>query len=133
MSGRYLNAAVAATDSTEARELAARGIEYVDQVMERTPEVLPIMYQRKARLYVAGNMKKPDADAIAAYEAMLAMLDQNAENMNPANPDNALKLYSEAYAFEMAYANATGNKEASKEFAEKYAAVQELLNPKAEE
>ena len=39
--------------------------------MERTPEVLPIMYQRKARLYVAGNMKKPDADAIAAYEAML--------------------------------------------------------------
>ena len=133
MSGRYLNAAVAATDSTEARELAGRGIEYVDQVMERTSEVSPIMYQRKARLYVAGNMKKPDADAIAAYDAMLAMLDQNAENMNPANPDNALKLYSEAYAFEMAYANATGNKEASKEFAEKYAAVQELLNPKAEE
>lgn len=133
MSGRYLNAAVAATDSTEARELAARGIEYVDQVMERTSEVLPIMYQRKARLYVAGNMKKPDADAIAAYDDMLAMLDQNPENMNPANPDNALKLYSEAYAFEMAYANATDNKEASKAFAEKYNAVQALLNPKAEE
>ncbi|MDE6574251.1 MAG: tetratricopeptide repeat protein, partial [Muribaculaceae bacterium] len=43
MSGRYLNAAAYSKDTTEQKELAGRGIEYVKQVIERTPEVSPVI------------------------------------------------------------------------------------------
>lgn len=127
MSGRYLNAAAYSNDTTEAKELANRGIEYVNKVIERTPEVSPAIYQRLARLYVAGNNKRPDAKAIEAYDKMLAILDQDPENLNPANPNNALQLYSEAYAFEQAYASITGDKDAHKMWGEKYQAIRDLL------
>lgn len=130
MSGRYLNAAAYTNDTTEAKELANRGIEYINKVIERTSEISPMMYQRLARLYVAGNNKRPDAQAIEAYDKMLALLDQDPENINPANPNNALQLYSEAYAFEQAYASITGNKEDHKMWGEKYQAIRDLMTPK---
>ena len=127
MSGRYLNAAVYA-DSIRAKELAGRGIEYVNQVIDRAADVSPMMYQRLARLYVAANGKRPDADAIAAYDKMLELLNANPENMNPANPNNALDMYREAYSFEiMYYANFDVNKEKQAEYTELYNKVKELL------
>lgn len=127
MSGRYLNAAAYSTDEAEAKELANRGIEYLKQVIERTSEVSPVMYQRLARLYVAGNNKRPDASAIEAYDKMLEMLDKDPENMNPANPNNALALYKEAYAFEQAYASITNDKDAHAAWGEKYRQVNDLM------
>ena len=127
MSGRYLNAAVYA-DSIRAKELAGRGIEYVNQVIDRAADVSPMMYQRLARLYVAANGKRPDADAIAAYDKMLQLLDQNPENLNPANPNNALDEYSEAYAFEQAYASITGNQEGVEHWGKKYQEIRDLKN-----
>ncbi len=127
MSGRYLNAAVYA-DSIRAKELAGRGIEYVNQVIDRAADVSPMMYQRLARLYVAANGKRPDADAIAAYDKMLELLDQNPENLNPANPNNALDEYSEAYAFEQAYASITGNQEGVEHWGKKYQEIRDLKN-----
>ncbi len=133
MSGRYLNAAAYSTDSIECRTLADRGVEYLNQVIERTAEVTPIMYQRLARLYVAGNDKRPDANAIAAYDKMLAMLDADPENMNPANPNNALALYKEAYAFEQAYASIINDKEKHAMWGEKYRAVNDLMTGGAQQ
>ena len=127
MSGRYLNAAVYA-DSIRAKELAGRGIEYVNQVIDRAADVSPMMYQRLARLYVAANGKRPDADAIAAYDKMLQLLDQNPDNLNPANPNNALDEYSEAYAFEQAYASITGNQEGVEHWGKKYQEIRDLKN-----
>lgn len=127
MSGRYLNAAVYA-DSIRAKELAGRGIEYVNQVIDRAADVSPMMYQRLARLYVAANGKRPDADAIAAYDKMLQLLDQNPDNLNPANPNNALDEYSEAYAFEQAYASITGNQEGVEHWGMKYQEIRDLKN-----
>ena len=127
MSGRYLNAAVYA-DSIRAKELAGRGIEYVNQVIDRAADVSPMMYQRLARLYVAANGKRPDADAIAAYDKMLHLLDQNPDNLNPANPNNALDEYSEAYAFEQAYASITGNQEGVEHWGKKYQEIRDLKN-----
>lgn len=127
MSGRYLNAAAYSQDPEEARELADKGIKYVQEVLERAAEPNASMYQRLARLYVAGNNKRPDADAIAAYDKMLEMLDADPANMDPANPNNALQLYSEAYAFEQAYASITGDKENHAKWGEKYNQVKELL------
>ena len=46
MSGRYLNAAATSTDSIEAKELADRGIEYVNQVIDRAADKIPAFYQR---------------------------------------------------------------------------------------
>ncbi len=127
MSGRYLNAAVYA-DSIRAKELAGRGIEYVNQVIDRAADVSPMMYQRLARLYVAANGKRPDADAIAAYDKMLQLLDQNPDNLNTANPNNALDEYSEAYAFEQAYASITGNQEGVEHWGKKYQEIRDLKN-----
>lgn len=131
MAGRYLNAAVQA-DSVNAPMLAQRGLEYLNYVIEHA-DPTPIMYQRKARLYIAGNDKKPNAEAIEAYDLMLAMLDQNPENMNPANPNNALQLYKEAYAFEQLYASITGNEEGTQTWGQKYREVMNLINGTTEQ
>ena len=132
MSGRYLNAAAYTNDTTEAKELSERGISYLTQVIDRTPEVSPVMYQRLARLYVAGNNKRPDAKAIEAYDKMLALLDADPENMNPANPNNALALYKEAYAFEQAYASIINDKENHAKWGEKYRQVNDLMTAPAQ-
>ncbi len=128
MSGRYLNAAVYAPTHDQARELADKGAAYVNTVLERTSEISPVMYQRLARLYVAGNDKKPDAQAIEAYDKMIALLDQDPANMDPANPNNGLNLYKEAYAFEQAYASANGDREGTEKWGQKYAEVNAIIN-----
>lgn len=130
MSSRYLNAAAYAETEEEAAELAQRGIGYLNQVLERTSEISPVMYQRLARLYVAGNNKRPDQNAIDAYDKMLALLDADPANLDPANANNALGLYSEAYAFKQAFASITGDKEAHKHWGEKYNEIKELMTPK---
>ena len=98
MSGRYLNAAATSTDSIEAKELAEQGIGYVNQVLERAADKIPAFYQRLANLNIAGNMKKPNAAAIEAYDKVIELLDANPENMKPANPDNQLRMHWQAYA-----------------------------------
>lgn len=128
MSARYLNAAATATDSLQKVELAGRGIDYLNRVIERTAEVTPVMYQRLGRLYVAGNNNRPDENAVAAYDRMIEILDADPENMNPANQNNQLALYSEAYAFKQAYASLTHNREEHQLCGEKYAQIRELQN-----
>ena len=128
MSGRYLNAAATSTDSIEAKELAEQGIGYVNQVLERAADKIPAFYQRLANLNIAGNMKKPNAAAIEAYDKVIELLDANPENMNPANPDNQLRMYWQAYAFKAAYASQTGDKEIAKQLNDKATEIKELMS-----
>ena len=128
MSGRYLNAAATSTDSIEAKELAEQGIGYVNQVLERAADKIPAFYQRLANLNIAGNMKKPNAAAIEAYDKVIELLDANPENMNPANPDNQLRMYWQAYAFKAAYASQTGDKELAKQLNDKATEIKELMS-----
>ena len=128
MSGRYLNAAATSTDSIEAKELAEQGIGYVNQVLERAADKIPAFYQRLANLNIAGNMKKPNAAAIEAYDKVIELLDANPENMNPATPDNQLRMYWQAYAFKAAYASQTGDKELAKQLNDKATEIKELMS-----
>lgn len=128
MSGRYLNAAATSTDSIEAKELAEQGIGYVNQVLERAADKIPAFYQRLANLNIAGNMKKPNAAAIEAYDKVIELLDANPENMTPANPDNQLRMYWQAYAFKAAYASQTGDKELAKQLNDKATEIKELMS-----
>ncbi len=127
MSARYLNAAAVAEDSVVAQDMATRGIEYINRVIEGTSEVTPEMYRQLGRLHVAKNNKRPDADAVAAYEQLVALLDRDPENLNPANPNNALKLYWEAYAFQQAYSSIIKDNEANAEWGRKIREINELI------
>lgn len=128
MSGRYLNAALNIEDAAQAKDLADRGLDYVGQVISRAAEENPLFYQRQGRLFIAANEKKPDAQAIESYDNMLRLLDADTENMNPANPNNALEMYREAYSFEiMYYANFNVDKEKTAFYTDKYNQVKELL------
>lgn len=127
MSGRYLNAAATASPE-EAKELADRGIEYVNQVIERAADKLPVFYQRLANLNIAGNDKKPNAAAIEAYDKVIELLDANPANMDPANPDNQLRMYWQAYAFKAAFASMSGDKELAKEYNDKATELKTLMS-----
>ncbi len=127
MSGRYLNAAATCTDSIEAKELADRGIEYVNQVIERAADKLPAFYQRLANLNIAGNMKKPNAAAIEAYDKVIELLNADPANMDPANPNNQLNMYWQAYAFKAAFASMSGEKDLAKEYNEKASEIKALM------
>lgn len=127
MSGRYLNAAATASPE-EAKELADRGIEYVNQVIERAADKLPVFYQRLANLNIAGNDKKPNAAAIEAYDKVIELLDANPANMDPANPDNQLRMYWQAYAFKAAFASMSGDKELAKEYNDKATELKALMS-----
>ena len=127
MSGRYLNAALNTEDVAQAKELANRGLDYVNRVIERAAEANPLFYQRQGRLFIAANEKKPDEQAIAAYDKMLELLDADPANMDPANPNNALNMYKEAYSFEILYwGNLNVDKDKNALYTEKYNHIKEL-------
>ncbi len=128
MSGRYLNAAATATDSVEAKELADRGIEYINQVIDRAADKIPAFYQRLANLNIAGNNKKPNAAAIEAYDKVIELLNANPANMDPANSENQLRMYWQAYAFKAAYASMNGEKELAKEYNDKATEIKNLMS-----
>ena len=127
MSGRYLNAALNTEDVAQAKELANRGLDYVNRVIERAAEANPLFYQRQGRLFIAANEKKPDEQATAAYDKMLELLDADPANMDPANPNNALNMYKEAYSFEILYwGNLNVDKDKNALYTEKYNHIKEL-------
>lgn len=132
MSGRYLNAAATATDSVEAKELADRGIEYINQVIDRAADKIPAFYQRLANLNIAGNNKKPNAAAIEAYDKVIELLNANPANMDPANSENQLRMYWQAYAFKAAYASMNGEKELAKEYNDKATEIKNLMSGAAQ-
>lgn len=127
-SARWLNVAATAGDDMPLRAEAARkGLEYVDRVIaEAKPD--PSFLQRKARLIISGNGNKANAEAIANYDEMIKMLDTDPANADPANPNNSLNLYKEAYMFNIQYfTDVEPNEEKAVEFSNKLKEVNEKL------
>lgn len=128
--GRYLNAAATAGDNAELRaETATKGLEYITKaIAEAQPN--PLLYQRKARLHIAGNNNQPNQESVDSYAQMTELLDQDPANMDPTNKDNKLNMYKEAYQFSYVfYGNVAHDKDKAAEIAEKLKAVNALLNP----
>ncbi len=128
--GRYLNAAATAGDNAELRaETATKGLEYIGKaIAEAQPNAL--LYQRKARLHIAGNNNQPNQESVDSYAQMTELLDQDPANMDPTNKDNKLNMYKEAYQFSYVfYGNVAHDKDKAAEIAEKLKAVNALLNP----
>lgn len=127
-SGRWLNVAATAGDDEALRHTAAeKGLNYINEVIARAlPN--PFVIQRKARLIIAGNGSKPSAESTAVYNEMIAMLDQDPANADPANPDNKLALYREAYMFAISfYTNIEPNEELAAKYNDLYKEVNEKL------
>lgn len=128
--GRYLNAAATAGDNAELRaETATKGLEYIGKaIAEAQPNAL--LYQRKARLHIAGNNNQPNQESVDSYAQMTELLNQDPANMDPTNKDNKLNMYKEAYQFSYVfYGNVAHDKDKAAEIAEKLKAVNALLNP----
>ena len=133
MATRCLQAAATVEDANQAVQMADLGIEYIDKVISRAANPNPAFHSLKGRLYIARNAKKPDQNAVDSYMEVLALLDQDPENMNPQNPNNKLKLYNEAYSFILVFYSTpeTADKEKAAEYQEKYNTVKALQNPGA--
>ena len=133
-SRRYLNASAtsAPEDSVLRKQYAEKGIEYINQTIERaTPN--PTLYQFKARLYIAGNNNHINQEAIDTYKQMLDLLDQDPANKDPQNPKNKLKLYEEAARFNYAYCGTVlKDKEKTAEAAKTLKEITDLINGTAE-
>ncbi len=130
-STRWLNATAkaAVTDTILRQESSAKGIKYIDEVIERA-EAKPSFYQIKAGLNVAGNCNQPNAAAIESYLKMAELLDQDPANMQ----DKAsLNLYKLAYTFiAHYYGKIAVDEEKAKEFSAKYTEVKNILEPPVE-
>ncbi len=129
MTGRCLNAAASATDTIQAVEFSKKGIEYINKVIDAA-EPNHNFYYRKALLNIAGNNKRPNAEAIEAFDKMIEILDQDPANKQPGA--DALGLYKNAFAFEQAYYSIIKDEAKHAEFVEKYKEIQDIMAPKAE-
>lgn len=130
ISARYLNIAATAQDDAERQMAGERGLEYINKVLERA-QPQPALYQRKARLYVAKNGNRPDADAIATYDKMLELLDADPANKQAGS--SALNNYKEAYSFQMVYYSAVApDKDKHAEATQNLEAINALLGTPAQ-
>ena len=126
--GRWLMVA-AKTEDLELRASAAqKGIAHIDYIMTKA-QPSAFIFQRKARLYVAGDPnRQPNAEAIATYMDMIQLLDQDPANADVNNPNNYLSLYKEAYMFAVVYySKVEPNEELLAQYSEKLDAVKTLL------
>ena len=126
--GRWLMVA-AKTEDLELRASAAqKGIAHIDYIMSKA-QPSAFIFQRKARLYIAGDPnRQPNAEAIATYMDMIQLLDQDPANADANNPNNYLSLYKEAYMFAVVYYHSVlPDEEQLAIYSEKLAAVKAAL------
>lgn len=128
-SGRWLNAGATAGDNQELRaEASKKGLEYVDKAMAEVSDN-PMLLQRKARLIMAGNNSKPNAEVVAEYQKLLDLLNKDPKNADPANPQNELNMYKEICLFSIQYYNdIEPDKDKAAEFSALYREVNDKIN-----
>lgn len=84
-------------DTPEERAQQAQlGLNYMDKVMTGI-EPEPTYLRWKAMLYIVKNDNKPDINAVNTYKEVISILDKDPANADPANKDNYLDYYVEAY------------------------------------
>lgn len=128
-SGRWLNAGATAGDNQELRaEASKKGLEYVDKAMAEVSDN-PMLLQRKARLIMAGNNSKPNAEVVAEYQKLLDLLNKDPKKADPANPQNELNMYKEICLFSIQYYNdIEPDKDKAAEFSALYREVNDKIN-----
>lgn len=92
LAGRYMTAAATEEPGSEAKKQAVdNAIKYVDMVIAKVPDDYRI-HQRKARILIVANNNESNADASAAYQQTLDVL-----NADPENIKKHVDVYREAY------------------------------------
>lgn len=109
-SGRFLNAANRATDEAVSIADAEKGLDAINQVIERAAEPDASFYQRQGRLNYAKGGKKINKDVHDSYMKVVEILDADPANADAANPNNQRALYNEAYLFIGNYYQEIGDK-----------------------
>ena len=109
-------------------EASKKGLEYVDKAMAEVSDN-PMLLQRKARLIMAGNNSKPNAEVVAEYQKLLDLLNKDPKNADPANPQNELNMYKEICLFSIQYYNdIEPDKDKAAEFSALYREVNDKIN-----
>lgn len=98
-SGRWLNAANRAPSDEMREGDAVKGLECINTVIEKASVVEPDYYQRQGRLNFAKGHNKSTEDVYNSYSKVIELLEADPANADPANPNNKLNLYKEAYLF----------------------------------
>lgn len=109
--GRWLvySSSIPVENVADRKAAADRGIEYINLAIEKAPDN-SMLLKRKAQLMYTGNGNKLDAAGAAAYEALVALLDQDADNLN-----TELDTYKQAWALLGNYYNSIGQKDKAQE------------------
>ncbi len=105
--------AVSETKEDEAlrNQYAAKGLEYLDKIIDPA-NPRPGTLLRKVQILLNRNLGVVDADSEVAILSLMAALDADPENANPANSANTLNIYAILYNQLVSYYDRTGNKEA---------------------
>ncbi|MFI3239933.1 MAG: tetratricopeptide repeat protein [Bacteroidales bacterium] len=118
LSGRFQNIIATTTDSIAKDAALEKAIKYVDIVIERVPEDYRIA-QRKARILMVFEGEKNMGTAKDAYEAMIEVLDLDAE----ANLVDNVDAYKEGYNYIASYYVGAKDLENAKVYYEKFLVV----------
>lgn len=118
LSGKFQNIVATATDSIAKDAALEKAIKYVDIVIERVPEDYRIA-QRKARILMVYEGTENVGTAKDAYEAMLAVLDLDAE----ASLEKYVDAYKEGYNYIASYYVGAKDLENAKVYYEKFLVV----------
>ena len=114
-----LNAVTDTQDNDELRnKYAGLGLDYLNKIID--PEKPRADYLlRRLQIILNQNLGIVTDEGAEAINALLAALDTEPENSNPANPNNSLKVYRILYNQLSSYYEKKGNKEAAKDAKEK--------------
>lgn len=94
--GRYLTYAASTDSVPESAAAATKGITYINKALEQQPNN-PSLIRRKAQLIMVGNGKEMNLDAANEYLRLIKLLDLNPDGKNPANSNNDIAYYKNAY------------------------------------
>lgn len=123
-----LNAVSETKDDENLRNsYAATGLEYLDKISDpANPSAGNLL--RKVQILLNRNLGVVDADSEAAILELMAVLDKDPENANPANSANNLNVYRILYNQLVSYYDRTDNKEAADAARAKLQMYNDLLN-----
>lgn len=130
-SGKWLNVAATAGSDIDTRKTAsANGVKYVDQVLPTVQESSkPMILERKAFLQTAANEgNKADEAAVATFDELIALIENNPALLDPTNPSNEIRSYKNACSLVVQYYKDVDENKA-KLYSEKYRTADALENP----
>lgn len=127
----FLGAASSLSDDpAKAKEYANEGVKIMDKAMEglELEQIPPTYIRRKALIGTIGNQNVPDEQSAEAWKMLIDRLNLDPELANPANENNRISYYVDAYGNLARYYNSINDEAAltaAREELSKYKALQE--------